>query len=923
MFTTLFATLFAPHTPNGTRKPLPVGRTRNRVVAAALFTLVLILILFAAMPSSSSLAQTGQKGSSLQTSLPAQGYQGTGGRGGPGYQPPLRQRPSDPAIAAKGDKGEMPGTPPSPFGTGFFDQNAPTTITENNWTNLFPPLSTISAASTGEAWARGDNQGELLHFSAGAWTTVTPTVLSGLYIEDIKMVSPSDGWLSTLSGTSPYNGHVFRYDGTNWTEMSAGLGSTLRVYSLAVASDTNIWATGAVCSGGSSCTSSLVHWDGTNWTSAGPTLGSGEYLYSIAFAGPNEGWAVGTHNGTPSTALVFHYNGTTWAPINPPSDALYLQRIGAGAPGEAWAIGENSTFHFQLYHYSGGTWSEQATPDGSAPQGIFMLSATQGWLATSSGILSWNGTAWTPDYTGRSMRGVSAVNGRVWAAGDAGSILSKTGAGSWTLQRGGPTTEYLQGVSTLSTDEAWAVGGNGTFLHYLNRTWQAVSTPFTDTILAIQMLSPSDGYAVGNHLIAHWNGTQWTRVATPDHGVFALAMTSSGEGWAVGSAGEFWHATGGIWSLWPERGPSLLLGIAMDSPTHGWAVGGISHGALLEYTGGSWVDRSSMLPADVKNLQGITTGPGPDEAWAGVWYNTSCSDPALLHYTNGTWSWVPGVTACSISGFAHEALGELWAGGGYPVYHYSGGAWHSVNIPAYIWPLQGISLVPGRGGWAVGYDGQIIQYSPLAPGQTFYDVPPDSTFYSYINCMVSQGIISGYPADNTFRPNSNVTRGQLAKIVSNSAAFTDTQTIQLFQDIPVSSPFFAYVGRLASRGYMSGYACGGTGEPCGPNNLPYFRPNRNATRGQISKIVSNAAGFSDTPTGQQFEDVAEGSTYYTYTYRLVSRSIMSGYQCGGANEPCIPPSNLPYFRPNNNATRGQTSKIVANTFFPNCQQLLR
>ena len=103
-----------------------------------------------------------------------------------------------------------------------------------------------------------------------------------------------------------------------------------------------------------------------------------------------------------------------------------------------------------------------------------------------------------------------------------------------------------------------------------------------------------------------------------------------------------------------------------------------------------------------------------------------------------------------------------------------------------------------------------------------------------------------------------------------------------------------------------------------PGNLPYFRPNNNSTRGQISKIVSNAAGYTDTPSGQQFQDVPPGSTYYTYIYRLVSRSIMAGYPCGGAGEQCIPPANRPYFRPNNNATRGQTSKIVANTFYPNC-----
>jgi hypothetical protein len=108
-----------------------------------------------------------------------------------------------------------------------------------------------------------------------------------------------------------------------------------------------------------------------------------------------------------------------------------------------------------------------------------------------------------------------------------------------------------------------------------------------------------------------------------------------------------------------------------------------------------------------------------------------------------------------------------------------------------------------------------------------------------------------------------------------------------------------------------------------PDDLPYFRPNNNATRGQISKIVSNAAGFFDPPGRPLFWDVSIWSPFYTYTNRLASRGIISGYPCGGPQEPCIPPDNLPYFRPNNNATRGQTSKIVANTFFPDCEMPAR
>jgi len=197
-------------------------------------------------------------------------------------------------------------------------------------------------------------------------------------------------------------------------------------------------------------------------------------------------------------------------------------------------------------------------------------------------------------------------------------------------------------------------------------------------------------------------------------------------------------------------------------------------------------------------------------------------------------------------------------------------------------------------------------------------VPSGSTFYDFIRCLACRGIINGY-SDGTFKPNNDVTRGQLSKIVSNSAGFTDPQTTQMFQDVPVGSTFFDFVGRLASRGYIGGYACGGAGEPCHPpDNLPYFRPNNNATRGQISKIVSNAAGFTVPAVGQTFQDVPPGSTFYDFIERLASRGVMGGYPCGGASEPCVPPENRPYFRPSNNATRGQTSKIVSNTFYPAC-----
>lgn len=196
-------------------------------------------------------------------------------------------------------------------------------------------------------------------------------------------------------------------------------------------------------------------------------------------------------------------------------------------------------------------------------------------------------------------------------------------------------------------------------------------------------------------------------------------------------------------------------------------------------------------------------------------------------------------------------------------------------------------------------------------------MPTGSAYYSFVRCLACGGILGGY-SDGTFRPESNITRGQLSKVVANAAGYNATVSGQTFEDVPQGHTFYTWIERLAGRGIMGGYSCGGQGEPCNATNRPYFRPGASASRGQIAKIVSNAAGFADAPTGQTFEDVPPGSPFYEWVQRLSGRGVMGGYPCGGAGEPCMSGSR-PYFRPTNNSTRGQTSKIIANTFYPGCR----
>jgi hypothetical protein len=245
----------------------------------------------------------------------------------------------------------------------------------------------------------------------------------------------------------------------------------------------------------------------------------------------------------------------------------------------------------------------------------------------------------------------------------------------------------------------------------------------------------------------------------------------------------------------------------------------------------------------------------------------------------------------------------------------------STAIPSATAPAATATNVAGGTATATGVAStatSTAQATATTCSVTFSDVAPNNTFYANIRCLACRGIIGGY-ADGTFRPGSNITRGQIAKMVSNSAGFQEPITGQSFEDVPTGSPFYEFIERLYRRGHMGGYPCGQrTTEPCNlPDNRPYFRPTEDATRGQLSKIVSNAAGYNDPVSGVFYADVDESNPFYVEIMRLTSRGVMSGYPCGGEGEPCDP-QNRPYFRWGNPVTRGQASKIVANTFYPGC-----
>jgi hypothetical protein len=217
-----------------------------------------------------------------------------------------------------------------------------------------------------------------------------------------------------------------------------------------------------------------------------------------------------------------------------------------------------------------------------------------------------------------------------------------------------------------------------------------------------------------------------------------------------------------------------------------------------------------------------------------------------------------------------------------------------------------------------------IAPTPLPPGGTvtpapattpcalgFSDVRPADYFYAPAQYLACHGVISGY-ADGTFRPYNGATRGQMVKIVVNAFHIPGyaPPNSNTFADVPPSHPFFSVIEAAAHAQAISGYRCGAPAEACDAQNRPYFRPYAGVTRGQLSKIVVVAAGWTQiNPVAGSFADVAPNTAFYTFVETASCHAIISGYACGGPGEPCEPQSR-PYFRPYSSATRGQIAKIV-------------
>lgn len=606
--------------------------------------------------------------------------------------------------------------------------------------------------------------------------------------------------------------------------------------------------------------------------------------------------------------------------------ALFALAALAGADSQEAAASTNSPFHSPLY--------APPPPGGGDPDVVPIAPPPPGPVPSSSPSTC---TPWdlvsSPSvdaFSDHQLRSIAAISpSDMWAVGYYGSIDPGLGCCNNTLVQHWDGTRWsvipspnpsdgldnrLYGVSATSANDVWAVGFSGTgslgslrtlILHWDGAKWSIVPSPNVSTgraggtgsslnvLYGVSAISADDVWAVGwsgnndasQTLTLHWDGTRWSIVPSANSSLnvnrlYAVTAISPNDVWAVGSAETFnapsnalalhWDGTSWSTARTPYTGSkSALYGIAAISGSDIWAVGTVETRPLtMRYDGTIWraIESAVQVPGA---MHWAVSARAANDVWAVGSQPGGAASRALIQHWNGTrWAQVDEAgTGASSALYGVAAL--------YPDLAWSAGSYYNAD------GLQNQTLLERYSG-------------PECRGFDLVDVGSGDYFYKPVEYLYSHDIISGY-SDGTFRPYSNTTRAQLAKMI----VLAEGWSIEMadgphFTDVGPDHTFYSYIETAFSRGIISGYSDG------------TFRPDAPVTRGQLAKIIVLARGWNvSARTEAHFSDVPEGHVFFEYIEAAYGQDIISGYGEGTYRS-----AEGRLFRPDDRATRAQIAKIV-------------
>jgi hypothetical protein len=297
----------------------------------------------------------------------------------------------------------------------------------------------------------------------------------------------------------------------------------------------------------------IEHWDGADWViQPGQNPGrKRNRLLAVAAVSVSDVWAVGRADGGGGhRGLIEHWNGTAWSvsPFTPPGRQSELRGVAAVSARDVWAVGEFAGRHGDralIEHWDGTRWTQAPVPGpvaASDASALFAVSAAG------------RREAWAVGRTGDGRNGRTLAlhwNGARWC------LVPSPGPG---------TSSALSAVTIIAGGGAWAVGRQSSggpplalILRWTGLRWLQASSPDPagpargSELLGVTATSPFSAWAVGSGIrdtasgaqrgtvILHWDGRSWEPVSSPQPGdghdrvLAAVAATSAGDAWAVGS----------------------------------------------------------------------------------------------------------------------------------------------------------------------------------------------------------------------------------------------------------------------------------------------------------------------------------------------------------------------------------------------------
>jgi hypothetical protein len=269
----------------------------------------------------------------------------------------------------------------------------------------------------------------------------------------------------------------------------------------------------------------------------------------------------------------------------------------------------------------------------------------------------------------------------------------------WVLESPLPGGNSVSSVWGSSPSDVFAVGTDGTILHYDGSTWSAMVSGTANDLYSIWGSSHSDIFAVGwNGTILHYDGSAWSTMSSGTTSNLADVWGSSpSDVFAVGWDGAILHYDGSTWSAMSSTS-NCLCGVWGSSPSDVFAVG-IS-GTILHYNGSSW---SPMVSGTTMELDGVWGSSSSDVFIVGI-------GGTILHYNGSTWSAMSSGTKNELFGVWGSSPSDVFAvGWNGTILHYNGSTWSpmssgTTNALEVVWGSSSTDV------FAVGWNGTILHY---------------------------------------------------------------------------------------------------------------------------------------------------------------------------------------------------------------------